>query len=457
MAEMIKSMTALLLLLSGCATPSLESSLPLQRPLGRSHATWVPPLEPNENTPAPMDPTDIGGELTLDQAAALALLHNPQLQVFAWSVRVAEARRLQAGLRPNPELDLEMENLAGTGAFEGTGIAETTVGVGQLIEVGGKRAKRTQVAALESELAGWDYEEMRLAVFTEVVQAFTEVLAAQERGRVVDQQVDIAEKVVHAVNQRVQAGKDSPLEATRARVSLAQVRIEQKRLRLESSAVRQSLAATWGASEALFTHVGGALDRIVNPPAPSALQALVVQHPTVARWETEIEQRQARFDLEKANARPNPTVVGGYRHLNEVDESAFVLGLSLPLPVTNRNQGSILAAKAALARARVEQRAALTSIRAELSRAYASLSSEYMTATELQQEVLPGAQEAFDSAQTGYVNGKFDYLTVLDAQRTLFAARTQHLEALVEYHQAKAQVEHLIGQPLESLKGQNHD
>ncbi len=149
--------------------------------------------------------------------------------------------------------------------------------------------------------------------------------------------------------------------------------------------------------------------------------------------------------------------MGGYRHLNEVDESAFVLSLSLPLPVTNRNQGSVLAAKAGLARARVQQRAALTRIRAELGRAYASLSSEYMTATDLQQEVLPGAQKAFDSAQTGYVNGKFDYLTVLDAQRTLFAARTQHLEALVEYHQAKADVEHLIGQPLESLEGQNHD
>ncbi len=283
MARMITSMTAWLLLLSGCATPSLESSLPSKRPLGQSHATFVPPLAGNENTPAPLDPTDIGGELTLDEAAALALLHNPQLQVFAWSVRVAEARRLQAGLRPNPELDIEMENLAGTGAFEGTGIAETTVGMGQLIEVGGKRAKRTQVAALESELAGWDYEEMRLAVFTEVVQAFTQVLAGQERGRVVAQQVDIAEKVVHAVNQRVQAGKDSPLEAIRARVSLTQVRIEQKRLQRESSAVRQSLAATWGASEALFTHVGGALDRIVEPPAPSALQALVVQHPTVAR------------------------------------------------------------------------------------------------------------------------------------------------------------------------------
>ena len=239
MADVIKLMTVLLLLLSGCATPRLESSLPLRRPLGRSHATFVPPSEPNENTLTPLEPADIGEELTLDEAAALALLHSPQLQVFAWSVRTAEARYLQAGLRPNPELDIEIENLAGTGAFQGTDSVETTVGMGHLIEVGEKRAKRMQVAALDSELTGWDYEERRLAVFTEVVQAFTEVLAAQERARVVDQQVDIAEKVVHAVNQRVQAGKDAPLEATRARISLTQVRIAQKRLRRESSAVRQ--------------------------------------------------------------------------------------------------------------------------------------------------------------------------------------------------------------------------
>jgi cobalt-zinc-cadmium efflux system outer membrane protein len=296
-----------------------------------------------------------------------------------------------------------------------------------------------------------------LAVFTEVAQAFADVLAAQERSRVIDQQVDLAEKVVQAVEQRVQAGKDSPLEATKARVSLTQAHIEQKRVLRQLPAVRQLLAATWGAREALFTNARGALDRVIHPPELSVLQALIVQHPAVARWDVEIEQRQARIALEKANALPDPTLAGGYRRLGEVDESAFVVGLSLPLPVANRNQGNILAAKATLAQTYRQRTAALTGIRTDLSRAYASLSSAYMAANDLQQTVMPGAQEAFDSAQTGYQNGKFDYLTVLDAQRTLFTARMQYYDAVADYHKAKAKVEQLIGQSLESLGGQSHD
>jgi cobalt-zinc-cadmium efflux system outer membrane protein len=125
--------------------------------------------------------------------------------------------------------------------------------------------------------------------------------------------------------------------------------------------------------------------------------------------------------------------------------------------VTNRNQGNITAAKIGLAQARSQRKAALTELYAELGRAYADITSAYMATSDLQKMVLPGAQEAFTSAQTGYENGKFDYLTVLDSQRTLFSARMQYYDALVDYHRAKAQVEQLIGQSLESLGGQSHD
>jgi outer membrane protein, heavy metal efflux system len=435
-------------ILSGCKSQDSSTELPQQRPLGRSHEPFLPPKDPSEYAKDRQQATAVTGVLTLEKAGAAAMLGNPRLQSVAWSIRAAEARHLQAGLRPNPELDVEMENIAGSGAFSGTGNAETTVAVGQVVETGAKRNKRIEVAKLDSQLAGWDFEAQRLAILTEVTGAFVDALAAQEGLQVLDQEVTLAQKIMQTVEQRVAAGKDTPLQATQARVNLTRTRMKQKRLQQELATLYRVLAATWGATRVQFTQVRGSLDHIAPPPQITALESLITLHPQVARWDTEIKQRQAKLTLEKANARPDPRVMGGYRRLGEADESAFVLGLSLPLPVHNRNQGQIMEAKVALVQARRQRDAALVQVRTDLDRAYTALHNAYNAATDLQQVVLPGAQEAFDMAQTGYEMGKFNYLTVLDAQRTLFEVRSQYRTTLADFHKAKAQIEHLIGQSL---------
>jgi cobalt-zinc-cadmium efflux system outer membrane protein len=125
-----------------------------------------------------------------------------------------------------------------------------------------------------------------------------------------------------------------------------------------------------------------------------------------------------------------------------------VISVSIPLPVFDRNQGGFLEAHYQLAKAAEERRAAEIQGRAALAEVYAALASAFRKATTLQDEVLPGAQQAFDAASEGYRQGKFGFLDVLDAQRTLFEARGQYLEALVAYHRGVAEVERLIGEPL---------
>ena len=148
----------LLLALAGCASERLEAVRPEPRPL-RQHAPafkapQTPPTIPSPG-PQPEEPT---GVLTLRQALALALLRNPELASAAWEVRAGEARTLQAGLLPNPEVGVEVENFAGSGEFRGVDAAETTVALSQVIELGGKRLRRARVAALERDLAAWEYE-----------------------------------------------------------------------------------------------------------------------------------------------------------------------------------------------------------------------------------------------------------------------------------------------------------
>src|SRR5262245_38651601 len=127
------------------------------------------------------------------------------------------------------------------------------------------------------------------------------------------------------------------------------------------------------------------------------------------------------------------------------------MGAPIPLPLSNCNQATVLEARYRLAKAGEERRAAEAQVRAALAEAYGALSRAFVEATRLHNEVLPGAQRAFDAVSEGYRQGKFGLLDVLDAQRTLFEARGQYLEALAAYHQAVAEVEQLIGERLASV------
>ncbi|MFH1883353.1 MAG: TolC family protein [Planctomycetota bacterium] len=434
----------------GCTEHSNEPALPERRSLGQEFSTFQPPAKPNETPDVPEIVEPIGA-ITLRQALALALLHNPGLRAFSWEVRASEARTLQAGLLPNPEIEVEVEEVGGAGARSGFDGAETTIQFGQLIELAGKRPKRERLASLESNLAGWDYEAKRLDVLTEVALAFVGVLAAQERLTLAEELVRLSEKVMDTVAQRVEAGKDSPVEKTKAQVALAGARIEQKRAQRRLVSARKQLAATWGGISPAFEGVSGQLDITFPIPSEAELRGLLEQNPDLARWAVEMESRRAALELEKANAITDPTIFGGMRRFNETDDTAVVFGLSIPVAVFNRNQGRILEAKYNIARAREQRGAVEANLYATLADTYQALSSAFIEVTDLKNEVLPGAESAFDAARRGYSEGKFDYLMVLDAQRTFFYSRARYIESLAAYHGAKADVERLIGQNLESV------
>ncbi len=152
------------------------------------------------------------------------------------------------------------------------------------------------------------------------------------------------------------------------------------------------------------------------------------------------------------NAASDVTLIGGFRWFSETDDSAAVVGLVIPLPVSNRNQGGILKATYLLAKAQESGKAAEIQALASLEEAAQRLAGTYAEATALKNDVLPGAQSSFDAVSEGYREGKFDYLQVLDAQRTLFEARGRYIESLTAYHTAKADAERLIAQSIDSIK-----
>ena len=431
----------------GCHGFSPTDSWPSRRPLG---ADLAGPASTHPPGPPAAGPTEPDGDLSLRDALRLAVAGSPELAGFAWSVRSAEAEQLQAGLLPNPEVEIEYENFAGTGEFRGTRALETTIALGQLVELGGKRGKRVRVASADRRLAGWDYEAKRIEVLSAVTKRFIAVLTAQKQEKLTAEDLSLAVKMLETVKKLIAAGKVQPTERPKADVAVAMGRIELRRAQRQVLSARGALAATWGSAEAKFRRVVGRLDQTAAIPPVDRLAALLADNPAIARWNDELIQRQAALALAEAGGVPDVTVGAAYRHMRETEDNdrAMVLTLSVPVPIFDRNQGEIRKARFEISKARADRRSAEVSLRAELEEAYQNLATAHGEAVALRDEVLPAAKSAFATAVKVFELGRAGYLDVLDGQRTLIEVRGKHLSALAAYHQAVADVERLTAAPL---------
>ena len=380
------------------------------------------------------------------QALALALARSPELAVVNYDIRIAEARILQAKLSPNPEAEITSEDLVGSGDYAGAKRSENTLSLEQLIELGGKRTARVREATRGRELAAFDYEAKKREVFRKTAGHFVDVLAAQRRVAINEELVRLANDFIPAVEKRLEAGKTSDLEKTRFDVAIASARIDLEQARRDVVAARQRLAAQWGSTRPRFTSVSGHLE---STPATASLETLarrLTTNPRLARFGAELAQREAALVREKAAAIPDVTLRAGARQINETKDATAIVGFSLPLPLWNRNQGNVRAARERVGRTDAEQTAAAAALMTELSDAYHNLARARSAILILHHTVLPGAESALTATTEGYEAGRFSYLDVLDARRTISAARIQHLQTMSEYHKALHVIEALTAE-----------
>jgi cobalt-zinc-cadmium efflux system outer membrane protein len=244
----------------------------------------------------------------------------------------------------------------------------------------------------------------------------------------------------------------SPIEEVKARVALSARLIEKGRAEEELAAARRVLAAAWGGMAPTFSAARGDLERSPEVPSFEALSERMADNPEMARWLVEIERRRASLEMERAGRFPDVTLSGGVRYINPIDDWAFVAGLSIPIPVFNRNQGATLEAQYRLAKAEEQRKALHVRVQVALARTYQRLSSARNEAISLKNDVLPGARSAFDATGEGFRQGKFGYLDVLDAQRTFFEAQARYTEALAVLQKAIADAEGLLGEPLNEIE-----
>ena len=377
---------------------------------------------------------------TLDTAIARALDRNPDIAAAGREQQATEGALLQAGLRPNPELAALEEDMR-------RGRRTSTLQLTQPLELGGKREARTAAAGLARDQAAWAVQQARADVRAAVIVQFVDLLAAQERLRLAADSIALAENATRAAGRRVEAGKVSPVEQTRAQVAEAAVRVEALQAEGAVRAARQRLAALWGDAPAAATRAAAA-GRLALPPEALALAALddrLADAPLLAQARIELDRRRALVRVETAATVPNLAVTVGAKRLQEAGVTQAVLGFSVPLPVFDRNQGNLAEALRREDKAQDQLAAAVLRLSTDVAQAQERLRSARAEAETLQRDALPGARLAFDAASQGFALGKFSFLEALDAQRTWFQVQAQAQRALADSLRAAAEIERLLG------------
>ena len=376
--------------------------------------------------------------LSRAKAIELALEGNPEVAAAKRQWEATEGQVLQGRSRPNPELAYSLEDTR----------SKTRTQSWQLnlpVELGGKRAARTKAAEKTREQAQAQLAELQATVRANVAAAYFDVLTAQERLVLARDSAALAKSSTDTVSKRVAAGKVSPVEESKARVAEAGVRVELAQAASEQRNALSRLFALLGRIDAPYTVLEGKAENLPSVPSLVDLQPLIASSPGVVLARIEVDRRKALTDLEQSKRVPDVTVSVGMQRSNETQRNVLLFGVSVPLPVFDRNQGNLLEALKLEDKARDELQAATVRLHSEVAQARERLSTITAEVQSLQQEVLPGAKSAYDAATIGFENGKFNFLEVLDAQRTYFTAKSQYLKALGEAHRAAADIDRLLG------------
>ncbi len=399
---------------------------------------------------------DSGGEPTtraigFEEAIAKTLESNPELRAFGYSIEAQQGRIQQANLRPPVELDVEIENILGTGDFSGANQIQATVSLVWALERGKREhrvaASRAGLTVLESEA-----EVIRLDKAAETARRFLESLALQARMEIAEEAIALAAETVEAVEERVDAGRNPVADLARARVDLSRRELEHEHLsHVHLTAIRQ-LAAQWGDTAPEFSRVDGNIANLPEPVVFEDLLARADQNPQLLRLLSEQRLREAELRRAESEARQNWRLLAGVRHVELIRSSdqTFVAQFSIPFGGEKRNAGNVAEAIADLNRTDADRNTTRIKVETELFSLYEELKHSLHVATTLRDEVLPNVEVALVETRRACQAGRYSYLELRIAQDEALRARQDFVEISIEAHRLAIDIESLTGTALSS-------
>lgn len=370
--------------------------------------------------------------VNLEQALKRVYQDHPELARLRLEQDILAAKARFAGTGPNPELALLAEDFVGSAAFNDDRFTQFTLELAQALPLGDRLERSRQLAALNQQLAYWDYRMMLQELGVDVYSAYAELWQLEAELNLAQELIRSAEAIHELLSKAVSAGKLAATALLQSELELESARAERARVQLEQQRASQKLALLWSGTES-------DLKALTPPPElidADTLRARLSLHPRLARWQSEREQRDAALTAAQSQTMPDLMITGGLRYHPPFDWGG-VLMLGLPLPFNSANQAGIEEAR--LRRAAWEQErerearlllARYTQALQQLE-AHTSLIQILKRQGELAAELEAAAQKSFSAGKTGALEVLNAHRASVQQKRQLLAAQRAQLMARI--------------------------
>lgn len=389
--------------------------------------------------------------LSLKEALEATLANHPKIKAFGYRLEAQRARIESAGQRPALETSIDIENAVGTGDFEASDAAEITLGVSSLLERGNKRAARITEAQRAIELLSVEQQLQALDVLAETSRRFIDVAGAQRALELAQERTQQNQRTLEFVASRVEAARSPRTEKLSAEIELRAAQLALENARRELEAAQFALASQWSASDER-PRVDAALDLLAPLPPFDVLARQIEDIPDLQRYAAEERVLEAQVRLAQTQGVADWRWMAGVRRLEEFDEQALVVGLSIPLGTRRRNAPAMREAQNMLAQAPHQLEAARLELLNALYSHWQAMRQAQQVHDSIATEQLPLAREALELTERGYRIGRFPYRELSAAQQQVLALQAQALAAASRYHSTRIEVERLTGARLSMIQ-----
>ncbi len=388
-------------------------------------------------------PAAYGQALSLAQAVQRSLTTNAALRAANQTIVATERRADLTGLAPAWTVGADIENAGGTGPYAGLQGTETTLRLGRVIELGGKRDARRAVGAAEVARSRLELDQTRLKLATETTARFVEVLADQVRVDVAAKDLALARELTATVDHWVKVGRSPESDLALMQIRQEQADIEVEHAAHELASARVALSALWGADKADFTAASGDLFALPTVPSFEQFAARVPDNPTQRALALDARTSRARERLASAMSRPDITAHVGVRRLAISNDAALIAGVTIPLGSAHRSALSAAQARAETNALEAQAEASATETRQKLFTAYQELLHARTAYEAHRDRMIPKAESALTLTRKGFAAGRFSFVALAQAQRILLDLRTAQIDAALRYHTLLANIERM--------------
>lgn len=384
---------------------------------------------------------------SLEELLSLAFENNPAIKELAATTRIAAGHRTQVGLYANPIMGYQGQQFLAAGTDQHLIFIEQQIITGDKLQLNRSvlnEAVRAQLQELEAQ---------KLRVATDVKTRYVDCIRFQQQLCAVDEfSIQLCQGVIAAEN-RLKAGEASRIDLLQSQVQLKQLELQRKQLLASLNATLREMMALAGLPGMQLRGVAGKLPEEAEVIDQNALEdVLVAMSPEFAAAQARIGQAAAAIRRHEVQPLPNLSVQLGAGVDNDTNSGMMNVQVGAPIPVFNKNQGNIAAARAEYCRAVHEAQRIDNAIRARLAVAIGQYERAAVAVNVITFELLPMARESLDLAEEAYRAGEQDFIQLLDTRRTYFDTSLTLIAARADLANAQAQIDgYLLGGALNSV------